>query len=99
MRVLQQQGPSLFVVGAIITSCAVILTLLITLWLYRMSTLAAMGALAACMTNPPALGVASSQTDTDLPTLAYASVYPVALIFKILVAQVMLKALAWVVPP
>ncbi|MGQ9487698.1 MAG: aspartate:alanine exchanger family transporter [Armatimonadota bacterium] len=99
VRVLQQQGPSLFVVGAIITSCTVILTLLIALWLYRMSTLAAMGALAACMTNPPALGAASSQTDTDLPTLAYASVYPVALIFKILVAQVMLKALAWVVPP
>ncbi len=95
MRVLQQQGISLFLAGATITLCTVLVVLLLTLACYRLSTLATMGTLAACMTNPPALGAASSQTDTDIPTLAYASVYPVALIFKILVAQLMLKILAW----
>ncbi|MEJ5252245.1 MAG: hypothetical protein HPY54_05315 [Chthonomonadetes bacterium] len=96
VRVLQSQGPSLFAAGAIITVCTALLTLLLALYLYRMSTLATMGALASCMTNPPALGAAASQTDTDLATLAYASVYPVALIFKILVAQIMLKVLSWI---
>lgn len=95
VRVLQQQGVSLFLAGATITLCTVLVVLLLTLTCYRLNTLAAMGTLAACMTNPPALGAACSQTDTDIPTLAYASVYPVALIFKILVAQLMLKVLAW----
>lgn len=95
VHVLQQQGVSLFLAGATITVCTVLVVLLLTLVLYRMNTLTTLGALAACMTNPPALGAASSQTDTDMPTLAYASVYPVALIFKILVAQMMLKVLAW----
>jgi len=95
VRVLQQQGPGLFVAGAFITTSTVLLVLVLTLAVYRMSLLAAMGALAACMTNPPALGAAAAQSETDLPTLAYASLYPVALIFKILVAQVMLKALCW----
>jgi len=93
VRVLQQQGPSLFLAGAIITTVTVLMVLLFALIVYRMSTLATMGALAACMTNPPALGAAASQTDTDLPTLAYARAYPLALIFKILMAQILLKML------
>jgi putative transport protein len=48
-----------------------------------------MGALTACMTNPPGLGAANAQTETDLPTLSYASAYPVALIFKIVLAQLL----------
>jgi len=60
---------------------------------YRMNLLATMGALSACMTNPPGLGAANSQTESDLPTLSYASAYPVALIFKILMAQVLVDIL------
>jgi putative transport protein len=60
---------------------------------YRLNLLSAMGSLTAAMTNPPALAVASNQTETDLPALSYASTYPVALIFKILLAQVLLEIL------
>jgi len=35
--------------------------------------------------------------NADLPTLAYASVYPVALIFKIIIAQVLVNVLRWLV--
>jgi putative transport protein len=52
-----------------------------------------MGALCACMTNPPGLGAATAQTETDLPALSYASMYPVALIFKILLAQGLVELL------
>jgi putative transport protein len=48
------------------------------------------------MTNPPGLGAANAQTETDLPALSYASVYPSALIFKILLAQVLVEVLRWV---
>jgi putative transport protein len=47
------------------------------------------GALSGAMTNPPALAAASAQAETDLPALTYASIYTVALIFKIVTAQVL----------
>jgi putative transport protein len=60
---------------------------------YKLNLLSAMGALTAAMTNPPALAAASNQTETDLPALSYASTYPVALIFKILLAQGLVELL------
>ena len=91
--VIQQQGWGLLLGGVFITTVSVLAGLLLTHRLYRMNLLATMGALCACMTNPPALGAASAQSDTDLPTLAYASVYPVALIFKIVLAQLLVEVL------
>jgi putative transport protein len=61
---------------------------------YRMTMLSSLGALCACMTNPPGLGAAQSQAETDLPTVSYASVYPAALIFKILLAQILVAVLS-----
>jgi putative transport protein len=52
-----------------------------------------MGALTASMTNPPALSAANNQTETDLPSIAYASTYPAALIFKIMLAQALVQLL------
>jgi uncharacterized transporter YbjL len=49
------------------------------------------------MTNPPGLGAANAQTETDLPAISYASLYPVALIFKILMAQGLVEILVRVV--
>jgi putative transport protein len=62
--------------------------------LYNMNLLSVMGALTAAMTNPPALSSANNQTETDLPSIAYASVYPVALIFKIVLAQALVQILS-----
>jgi putative transport protein len=93
VSVIQQQGWSLFLGGAVVTILSFGVGLLLLNWIYRMNLLATMGALCACMTNPPALGAATAQSKTDLPTLAYASVYPVALIFKIVLAQVLVEVL------
>jgi putative transport protein len=91
--ILQQQGWQLLAAGAIITTVSVIVGVICMHWFYRMNLLATMGALCASMTNPPGLGAANAQTETDLPALSYASVYPVALIFKILIAQVLVEIL------
>jgi putative transport protein len=91
--VMANQGWQLLLVGAAVTIVAVTVALILTLRVYRMHTLAALGASCACMTNPAGLGAAAAQTTTDLPTLAYASVYPVTLIFKIVVAQILVEAL------
>ncbi len=93
LEILQQQGGRLLLAGASITTLSVLSGLLLMHSVYRMNLLSTMGAICACMTNPPGLGAANSQTETDLPTLSYASVYPVALIFKIVLAQLLVEVL------
>lgn len=93
LSVLQQQGIGMIVAGALITISGIAATLLLTLVIYRMNTLGTLGALSAAMTNPPALAAATAQAETDLPALIYASIYPVALIFKIVMAQVLVAVL------
>jgi putative transport protein len=91
--VLKDQGWILLLAGAAVTTLSVLVGLVAMIKIYRLNLLAAMGALTAAMTNPPALAAASNQTETDLPALSYASTYPVALIFKILLIQAMIEVL------
>jgi putative transport protein len=91
VEVLQDQGWILLLAGAAITTLAALAGLVVVVKIYELNLLSAMGALTAAMTNPPALAAAASQTETDLPALSYASTYPVALIFKILVAQALVE--------
>jgi len=93
MPIIQERGPSLLLAGAVITTVSVVVGLLVMLWMYRMNTLSTMGALCACMTNPPGLAAANGQTETNMPMLAYASVYPGALILKIILAQILVELL------
>lgn len=93
VQVIQAQGWSLFLAGATITILSVAVGLFLTFKLFKMATLGSLGALTAAMTNPPGLSAANNQTTTDLATLAYASVYPAALIFKILFAQILVTLL------
>lgn len=94
VNILRQHGLSLLVGGALVTTTSVAAGLFLMHRIYRMNLLATMGALSASMTNPPGLGAVNDQTQSDLPTLSYASVYPVALIFKILLAQLLIEILA-----
>ncbi len=93
VQIIQQQGWSLLLAGVLISTLSVAAGIVVMHRFYRMNLLATMGALCACMTNPPGLGSANAQTETDLPALSYASVYPVALIFKILIAQGLVEIL------
>lgn len=91
--VLEDQGWILLLVGATVTTLSALAGLAVMMKIYKLNLLSAMGALTAAMTNPPALAAASNQTETDLPAISYASTYPVALIFKILLAQALVEIL------
>lgn len=91
--VLHNQGPLLLIAGAAITVLSALAGLLVMVNFYKMNLLSVMGALTAAMTNPPALSSANNQTETDLPSIAYASAYPLALIFKIVLAQALVQIL------
>jgi putative transport protein len=47
------------------------------------------GVLAGSVTDPPALAFATSITKSDAPTVAYAAVYPLTMLLRILCAQVL----------
>lgn len=83
-------GFSIFAAGAAIT----FLTALATLWaghrLMKIPMNLLIGMVGGCQTQPAVLAYTLEQTGNDLPNIGYASVYPVATIGKILLAQVLL---------
>jgi putative transport protein len=51
------------------------------------------GMLAGLQTQPAVLGFALEQTHNDVPNIGYAAVYPVAMITKIILAQIIITLL------
>jgi putative transport protein len=47
------------------------------------------GLLAGSTTNPPALAFATGVARSDAPTVAYATVYPLTMLLRIVCAQVL----------
>jgi putative transport protein len=93
VETLNQYGASLLVGGALVTTTAILAGYVTLRILYRMNLLGTMGTLSGSMTNPPALAAANHQTTSDQPTLYYATIFPAALIFKILLAQLLVEML------
>ena len=49
-----------------------------------------MGVLAGSMTNPIALNYANSSAGSDMPAISYATVYPLAMFLRVIIAQMMI---------
>ena len=56
-------------------------------WLFKISLLDLLGTLTGGMTSTPGLAAADSMTDSNIPSVAYATVYPIAMVFLILAIQ------------
>jgi len=90
-----QQGGGIwiFVAGVVITLVAALTTLWVGYKVLKIPMGLLIGILAGLQTQPAILGYALEQTGDDLPNIGYATVYPVATITKILLAQVLLTFL------
>jgi putative transport protein len=89
-------GGGLAVLGAgAVVTCSLAL---VTIWIaYRALGLPFAlvgGILAAVQTQPAVLGFSVEQSRSDLPNVAYARAYPLALLLKIVLAQGLLEWLA-----
>ena len=86
-------GLAIFGAGVVIT----VVTSLLILWIgYKLCKIPMgllIGILAGLQTQPAVLGYALEQTGDDLPNIGYATVYPIAMISKILFAQLLLTFL------
>lgn len=56
---------------------------------YKMDFFTIMGVLSGSMTNPIALNYANSAANTDMPAISYATVYPLAMFLRVVIAQTM----------
>ena len=54
----------------------------------KLNYLTLSGVIAGSMTDPPALAFSTKLTNSDYPSLAYANVYPLTMLLRILVAQI-----------
>jgi putative transport protein len=86
----QGNGPMLLLAGGLATCTVVLATLWAGYRLLRIPMSILIGMLAGLQTHPALLGFASEQTNSEVPTIGYAAVYPVAIIAKIIIAQVLL---------
>jgi putative transport protein len=89
----QGGGIFIFLAGACITLAAAFTTLWVGHKLLKIPMSLLIGMLAGLQTQPAVLGFALEQTHNDLPNVGYATVYPVATITKILMAQLLITLL------
>jgi putative transport protein len=89
----QSGGFSIFIAGAIITCVTAFATLIVGYKLLKIPMSIMTGILSGQQTQPAALGFALEQAHNELPNIGYATVYPLATIAKIVLAQLLLSLL------
>lgn len=89
----QESGLLLFAVGAIITTVPMFIAAIVGHFVFKISPLDLLGTLTGGMTSTPGLAAADSMTDSNIPSVAYATVYPIAMVFLILFIQIIASTL------
>ena len=86
------------VVGNDVEALVPLLLLLVALgfgyWVFKINILDLIGTIAGGMTSTPGLAAADSMTDSSAPSIAYATVYPIAMVFLILFIQLIANLIA-----
>lgn len=76
--------------GAIITLVPILIVGIISRHILKRNYFEICGLLSGSMTDPPALAYANSIAQSEAPAVAYATVYPLVMFMRILVAQLMI---------
>jgi putative transport protein len=90
---LQEHGLALLFSGVLVTLLPVAIGAALGLWLLRVRFLRLLGVLVGGMTSASGLAAAGTLSSTTYAPAAYATVYPVALIGKILAVKILLLLL------
>lgn len=90
---MQPSGWIVFAVGLLVTVTTATSFLLLASRVFKVSGANLLGMVAAVHTQPAALGFATDQTKSDAPNVGYATVFPIASVSKIILAQVLYQIL------
>ena len=83
----QESGFLLFGAGALITIVPMLIAAVVGRLVFKISLLDMLGTITGGMTSTPGLAAVDSMTDSNIPSVAYATVYPIAMVFLILFIQ------------
>jgi putative transport protein len=86
---LHGEGLYWMALGALITAVPLVSVALFARAVMKLNYMSLCGVLAGSMTDPPALQFAGTVTQSDAPSIAYASVYPLVMLLRVLVAQIL----------
>ncbi len=89
--VMNQQGMTLVLTGAVITILPMIIGLLIGHYVLKVNFLTLLGVITGSMTSTPGLGAIDSKTESEAPAVGYATVYPASLVLMIVLSQLLAK--------
>ena len=81
---------SYFIYGAIMTLMPMIMGYILARYVFKLSVFNNLGSITGGMTSTPALGALISTAGTDEVAAAYAATYPIALVFVVLAAKIIL---------
>lgn len=89
-----KNGPSFLLAGACVTLAVCAPALLIGYKVLHISFEDLLGVVSGIHTESAAVGFASRLLSTEQPEVGYASVYPIALILKVVLVQILLRVIA-----
>lgn len=89
VETLAQHGLNLLWIGIVITILPMLIITLISHYFLRLNFLTLLGVVAGSMTSTPGLAAVDTKTETDAASVAYATVYPMALVLMIIFSQVL----------
>ncbi|MDE7355499.1 MAG: transporter [Rikenellaceae bacterium] len=87
-------GWSLFAAGALVTFLPMVAAAFVGVKFFKVNMFDLLGTITGGMTSTPGLAAADSMTDSPAPSVAYATVYPVAMVLLILGVQFVAMVLA-----
>lgn len=88
--ILQGGGLHWIGYGLVITIIPILVVAIIARKIFRINYYTLSGLIAGSMTDPPALAYANSTSDNDAPAIGYASVYPLTMFLRVLIAQLLI---------
>lgn len=88
VETFMQSGWSLFIAGVMITSVPMIIATIVARACYKINMLELLGTLTGGMTSTPGLAAADSMCSSSATSVAYATVYPVAMVLLIILTQI-----------
>ncbi len=88
-QTLRQNGLQMLLAGAAITLAVTLVSLVVGYKLLKIPFASLMGLVSGIQTQPACLAYATREANSDVPNLTYAAVYPVAMIAKIILAQLL----------
>ncbi len=87
VQTFEKYGIMLFLFGGLITLVPMFIAAFIGEKLLKMNLLSLLGAISGSMTSTPGLAAADSMTESNAHSIAYATVYPVAMVLLIIAVQ------------